>query len=142
MRVYYTWKTGRLREVKGEVVREQPLTVFVNGEKFITLLCTPAKLDCLVVGYLWLEEGVASADAPRRARPPRAPPPRPRPPALHGGGRGPPQRGGQGGRPGAAGAPEHRGPHPAQPRPHLVGDAAQGGPPGGPPGRLAPPAAP
>ena len=66
MRVYYTWKTGRLREVKGEVVREQPLTVFVNGEKFITLLCTPAKLDCLVVGYLWLEKVIASVDEIRR----------------------------------------------------------------------------
>jgi FdhD protein len=66
MRTYYTWKTGRLREVKGEVVREQPLTVFVNGEKFLTLLCSPAKLDCLVVGYLWLEKVIASVDDVRR----------------------------------------------------------------------------
>ena len=66
MRTYYTWKTGDLREVKGEVVREQPLTVFVNGERFITLLSTPVKLDCLVVGYLWLEKVIASADDIRR----------------------------------------------------------------------------
>jgi FdhD protein len=66
MRAYYNWKTGRLREVRGEVVREQPLTVFVNGEKFITLLCSPAKLDCLVVGYLWLEKVIASVDEVRR----------------------------------------------------------------------------
>ena len=66
MRAYYSWKSGRLREVKGEVVREQPLTVFVNGQKFITLLSSPEKLDCLVVGYLWLEKVIASADDIRR----------------------------------------------------------------------------
>ena len=66
MRAYYTWKTGDLREVKGDVVREQPLTVFVNGERFITLLSTPVKLDCLVVGYLWLEQVIASVDEIRR----------------------------------------------------------------------------
>src|SRR3972149_5621681 len=61
MRAYYSGKSGRLREVKGEVVREQPLTVFVNGQKFITLLCSPARLDCLVVGYLWLQKVIAPA---------------------------------------------------------------------------------
>jgi FdhD protein len=66
MRTYYTWKTGDLRELKGEIVREQPLTVYVNGERFITLLSTPQKLDCLVVGYLWLEKVIASADDIRR----------------------------------------------------------------------------
>ncbi len=68
MRAYYTWKTGRLREVKGDVVGEQPLTVFVNGQKFITLLCSPAKLDRLVVGYLWLEKVIASVEEIRRLR--------------------------------------------------------------------------
>ncbi len=66
MRAYYTWKAGSLREVKGDVVREQPLTIFVNGQKFITLLCSPVKLDCLVVGYLWLEKVIASVDEVRR----------------------------------------------------------------------------
>jgi FdhD protein len=37
------------------VVREQPLTVYVNGTRFLTLLCTPVKLEALVVGYLWME---------------------------------------------------------------------------------------
>ena len=66
MRTYYTWKSGQLREVKGEVVREQPLTVYVNGEKFITLLCSPVKVDCLVVGYLWLEKVIGEVDDIRR----------------------------------------------------------------------------
>lgn len=68
MRTFYSWKTGSLREVKGEVVREQPLTVYVDGQRFITLLCSPTKLDCLVVGYLWLERVIqAVADIRRLA---------------------------------------------------------------------------
>lgn len=66
MRTFYTWKTGHLREVKGEVVREQPLTVLVNGIKLITLLSSPQKLDCLVVGYLWLEKIIDSVADIRR----------------------------------------------------------------------------
>ena len=66
MRTYYSWKAGQLREVKGEIVREQPLTVYVNGTKFITLLSTPRKLDALVVGYLWLEKIITSVDEIRR----------------------------------------------------------------------------
>jgi len=66
MRTYYSWKAGQFREVKGEVVREQPLTVYVNGQKFLTLLSTPQKLDALVVGYLWLEKIIGSIDEIRR----------------------------------------------------------------------------
>jgi len=65
MRTYFQIKGGRLDEVKGEVVREQPLTVYVNGERFLTLLCSPFQLEALVVGYLWMEkvvEDVAEID--------------------------------------------------------------------------------
>lgn len=62
MRSFIQLKGGQAREVKGEVVREQPLVVYVNEKKFITLLCSPLKLDCLVVGYLWLEKVIASLD--------------------------------------------------------------------------------
>lgn len=62
MRSFIELKGGRIEEVKGEVVREQPLVVYVNGEKFVTLLCSPLKLDALVVGYLWLEKVIASLD--------------------------------------------------------------------------------
>lgn len=62
MRSFIELKDGRIEEVKGEVVREQPLVVYVNGEKFVTLLCSPLKLDALVVGYLWLEKVIASLD--------------------------------------------------------------------------------
>ena len=62
MRSFVRLKSGKVEEVKGEVVREQPLVIHVNEKKFVTLLCSPQKLDCLVVGYLWLEKVIASLD--------------------------------------------------------------------------------
>jgi len=56
MRTYLRVKGERTEEVSGEVVREQPLTVYVDGERFLTLLCTPVKLEALVIGYLWMEK--------------------------------------------------------------------------------------
>jgi FdhD protein len=56
MRTYLRVQGNRADEVAGEVVREQPLTIHVNGAKFLTLLCSPIKLEALVVGYLWMEK--------------------------------------------------------------------------------------
>src|SRR5215470_17899783 len=55
MRTYLQVKRGRVEEVKGEIVREQPLTISVNGARFLTVLCSPFMLEALVVGYLWME---------------------------------------------------------------------------------------
>src|SRR6195256_7103034 len=55
MRTYLKVRGERVEEVTGEGVREQPLTVYVNGTRFLTLLCTPVKLEALVIGYLWME---------------------------------------------------------------------------------------
>src|SRR6266542_2430872 len=62
MRTYFQVKNGRLDEVKGDIVREQPLTVYVNGERFLTLLCSPFQLEGLVVGYLWMEKVIEGLD--------------------------------------------------------------------------------
>ena len=56
MRTYLRVQGNRADEVAGEVVREQPLTIHVNGAKFLTLLCSPIKLEALVVGYLGMEK--------------------------------------------------------------------------------------
>lgn len=37
------------------VVQEGPLSVYVNGQELVTLLCTPSKLEALVVGFLSFE---------------------------------------------------------------------------------------
>src|SRR5262249_57461821 len=62
MRTFLTIKGGRVEEVKGHVVREQPLTIHVNGERFLTLLCSPFKLEALVLGYLWIEKVIGGLD--------------------------------------------------------------------------------
>src|SRR5919201_2354528 len=62
MRTYVTVRSGRVSEVAGDVVREHPLTIYVNGEKFLTLLCSPMMLEALVVGYLWMEKVIAGLD--------------------------------------------------------------------------------
>jgi FdhD protein len=62
MRTYFQLKGGRFEEVKAEVVREQPVTVYVNGERFLTLLCSPFDLEPLVLGYLWMEKVIAGLD--------------------------------------------------------------------------------
>ena len=62
MHTYLTVRDGRTSEVAAEVVREQPLTVYVNGEKFLTLLCSPMMLEALVVGYLWMEKVIGAVE--------------------------------------------------------------------------------
>jgi FdhD protein len=62
MRSYLKVRGDRVEDVKGEVVREQPLTLYVNGDRFLTLLCSPMQLEALVVGYLWMEKIIQSLD--------------------------------------------------------------------------------
>jgi len=62
MRTYLRVRGAHADEVAGEVVREQPLTIYVNGEKFLTLLCSPIDLEALVVGYLWMEKVIGGLD--------------------------------------------------------------------------------
>ena len=62
MRSYLKLRGDHVEEVTGEVVREQPLTVYVNGERFLTLLCSPMQLDALVIGYLWMEQVIQGCD--------------------------------------------------------------------------------
>jgi FdhD protein len=40
------------RETTDPVIREAPLTVYLNGREFVTLLCTPELMDMLAVGFL------------------------------------------------------------------------------------------
>jgi len=62
MRTFLQFRDGRLEEVKGEVVREQPLTIHVNGVRFLTLLCSPFQLEALVLGYLWIEQVISGLE--------------------------------------------------------------------------------
>src|SRR5712692_4793779 len=66
MRTYFKVRGDRAEEATGEVVREQPLTVYVNGERFLTLLCSPMQIDALVVGYLWMEKVIERVEDVQR----------------------------------------------------------------------------
>ncbi len=37
------------------VPSETELTISVNGQELVTILCTPTKLNCLVLGFLYAE---------------------------------------------------------------------------------------
>ena len=65
MRTYLRIRDDTAEEIRGEVVREQPLVVHVNGERFLTLLCSPMKVQELVLGYLWMEKVIAGLDEVR-----------------------------------------------------------------------------
>jgi FdhD protein len=45
-----------------EVVREVPVTVYVNGSEWITFLCTPRNLRNLALGFLYLEGIISGLD--------------------------------------------------------------------------------
>ncbi len=37
------------------VPSEMPFTIYINGQEVVTMLCTPAKLNCLVLGFMYSE---------------------------------------------------------------------------------------
>lgn len=53
---------GRCESLEVPVVQERPLTVYVNGKELATLLCTPSKLEALVVGFLAFEGIIQELD--------------------------------------------------------------------------------
>lgn len=40
---------------RGHVAREFPLTIILNGEQLVTVLCSPSELEALAVGFLFSE---------------------------------------------------------------------------------------
>lgn len=43
------------KRVEDTVVREFPLTILLNNQEVMTLICTPSNLDCLAIGFLFSE---------------------------------------------------------------------------------------
>src|SRR5207248_4692856 len=44
------------------VIAEVALTVLVDGRELVTMMCTPWKLNCLILGFLYLEGLIDGAD--------------------------------------------------------------------------------
>lgn len=51
--------SGQWSDTSTAVPREMALTVYVNTKELVTILCSPTKLNCLVVGFLY-SEGIIS----------------------------------------------------------------------------------
>lgn len=56
-RLIHKYDHETIREVEDLVIKEYPFTILLNGQKLITLLCTPRGLDYLSIGFL-LSEGL------------------------------------------------------------------------------------
>ncbi|HEV8663705.1 MAG TPA: formate dehydrogenase accessory sulfurtransferase FdhD, partial [Candidatus Methylomirabilis sp.] len=55
MPIIYRYRSKDFTPEEVGVVREQPFTIVVNGRELATLMSTPVKLDCLVLGFLAFE---------------------------------------------------------------------------------------
>ncbi|MFA9556348.1 formate dehydrogenase accessory sulfurtransferase FdhD [Evansella sp. AB-rgal1] len=56
------YEQGVLQDADDLIVLEEPLTITVNGHEFGTMLCTPADLEELVLGFLASEGVIRRAD--------------------------------------------------------------------------------
>src|SRR5579875_818278 len=43
---------GKLEEIEDSIVTELPITVKINGQEFVTMVCTPQYIEDMVIGYL------------------------------------------------------------------------------------------
>ena len=59
---YSRYTTTDITTIEKEVVREVPVTMYVNGTKWVTFLCTPHGLRYLALGFLYLEGIISSLD--------------------------------------------------------------------------------
>lgn len=56
------YESGKLLPAKVGVATEYALTILLNGRELVTLLCSPAHLDELTIGYLHSEGLIGKAD--------------------------------------------------------------------------------
>src|SRR4030043_106612 len=52
--------SGQWSDTSTAVPREMALTIYVDTRELVTILCTPTKLNCLVLGFLY-SEGIISS---------------------------------------------------------------------------------
>jgi len=56
---YVQFESGYLEKAEAEVITEVPVSLTVNGEFWLTFMCTPVDLEALAVGFLY-NEGLIS----------------------------------------------------------------------------------
>jgi FdhD protein len=43
---------GNIERTEDTIVTEYPVTVKINGQEFVTMVCTPEYIEDMVIGYL------------------------------------------------------------------------------------------
>jgi len=59
---FYKYRPGRWEAVNSRVIQETPVSLTVNGEIWLTFMCTPTDLEGLAAGFLFNEGVIQSAD--------------------------------------------------------------------------------
>ena len=59
---FQQYRSGNLYEIEGEVIVESPVVLYVNGELWLTFMCTPNNLEALALGFLYNEGVINSLD--------------------------------------------------------------------------------
>jgi len=52
---YYQYKIDRWEKINSEVIIEKAVSLTVNGENWLTFMCTPIDLDAMAIGFLYNE---------------------------------------------------------------------------------------
>ena len=52
---YYQYKIDRWEKINSEVIIEKAVSLTVNGETWLTFMCTPIDLDAMAIGFLYNE---------------------------------------------------------------------------------------
>ncbi len=67
--VFYTAVNPNQRSLqKGEIIVEAPVSLTVNGEYWLTFMCTPVDLEALAIGFLYNENLIQTFDEIIEAR--------------------------------------------------------------------------
>lgn len=59
---YIQYESGRWQTLQSEIIVEQSVTLTINGEEWLTMMCTPQDQDALAVGFLYNEGLIQSMD--------------------------------------------------------------------------------
>jgi FdhD protein len=59
---YYRYRLGRWEIVDANVIMEAPVSLTVNGEVWLTFMCTPTDVEALAVGFLFNEGWIQTAE--------------------------------------------------------------------------------
>jgi FdhD protein len=59
---YYQVDANSRTQISAEIIIEAPVSLTVNGETWLTFMCTPIQLEALAVGFLYNEDLIQSMD--------------------------------------------------------------------------------